>query len=75
MNIYPQFSRYSPHIRETSALYISIRVTFKTQVYSATIQNEWTLYKRIFMPVKPIRNRPGTFKRVQQSMFRRPCVH
>jgi hypothetical protein len=43
----------------------------KTQVYSASIENEETLYQRSFSACQAIRNRPGIFGRVRQSTIRR----
>jgi hypothetical protein len=43
----------------------------KTLVYSAPIQNEETLHKRIFYACQTIHNRRLTRERLQQSVIRR----
>jgi hypothetical protein len=71
------FLSIAPPVHQTSILLeLCLGGHIQFVVYSAPIGNEHTLDHHIFYVCQTIRNRPGPFERVRQSMIRRvPCIH
>jgi hypothetical protein len=73
-----QFSRwYSQQCVDRSPLDLYLSGHLKPLGYSASIENEETLYQPILDACQIIRNHPGTCERVRQSMIRRVhmCIY